>query len=276
MDGKLKKDILLFRLQVDFVKRFQLYQFCLVFFERIFREEGKNLEVLGFFDKLPCIVKLVSRKFFASFFTEILESLFLHTKFCVFIGTINMSEQPYSAEVEIDELILNAELRTEIEPYLDESVFRVPFQHLPLRLENEFLASMLDWEVAPIEPIYRWFEPELRIPGPDSLLDEKVSQVLDDVIAKLFEKKILLDFTDHLSDRELYTLIYRDILPSREKNLKHRNNFIHWDCSGGDSDIWLRFYASDEERETWMDYYNEPLPPKELPVCHRDLPQYPF
>ncbi|MDR3197744.1 MAG: hypothetical protein LBU34_07725 [Planctomycetaceae bacterium] len=187
-----------------------------------------------------------------------------------------MPEQPNFSDTEIDELILNAELRTEIEPYLDESVFRVPFQHLPLRLENEFLASMLEWEVAPVEPIYRWFEPELHIPSPDSLLDEKVSQVLDDVIAKLFEKKILLDFTDHLSDRELYTLIYRDILPSREKNLKHRNNFIHWDCSGGDSDIWLRFYASDEERELWTDNYDEPLPPKQLPSHQRDLPQHPF
>ncbi|MDR1964352.1 MAG: hypothetical protein LBQ50_11280 [Planctomycetaceae bacterium] len=187
-----------------------------------------------------------------------------------------MPEQPYFADAEVDELIRNAELRTEIEPYLDESVFRVPFQHLPLRLENEFLASMLDWEVAPIEPIYRWFEPELRIPSPDSLSDEKVSQVLDDLIEKLFEKKILLDFTDHLSDRELYTLIYRDILSSREKNLKQRNSFIHWDCSGGDSDIWLRFYASDDERELWTDYYDEPLPPKQLPAHHRDLPQHPF
>lgn len=187
-----------------------------------------------------------------------------------------MSEQPHFSSSEVDELIRNAELRSELEPYLDESVSRVLFQRLPLRFENEFLASMLAWEVAPVEPIYRWFEPELRLPTPDSLSDDKTSLVLVDVIQKLFEKKIILDFTDHLSDRELYTIIYRDILPSREKNLKHRNSFIHWDCSGGDSEIWLRFYASDDEREHWSDFYDQALPPKELPCFHRDLPQHPF
>lgn len=188
-----------------------------------------------------------------------------------------MTEQPHFTTTEVDELIRNAELRTELEPYLDESVSRILYYHrLPLRLENEFLASMLEWEIAPVEPIYRWFEPELRIPSPDTLSDEKLIQLLDELIEKLFEKKLLLDFTDHLSDRELYSLIYRDILPSREKNLRHRNSFIHWDCSAGDSDIWLRFYATDDDREQWSDYYDEPLPPKQIPCHHRDLPQHPF
>jgi hypothetical protein len=187
-----------------------------------------------------------------------------------------MTEHSHFACVEVDELIRNAELRTEIEPYLDEAVFRVHLPQRSLRLENEFLASMLDWEVAPVEPIYRWFDPELRIPAPETLSDAKTSQVLDDVIQKLFEKKLLLDFTNHLSDRELYTMIYRDILPSREKNLRQRSCFIHWDCSAGDSNIWLRYYASDEEREQWTDNYGEPLPQKEIPPFYRNLPQYPF
>ena len=186
-----------------------------------------------------------------------------------------MPEQPHFVNTDVDEILRNAELRTELEPYFDESISRI-LHHLPLRLENEFLESMLEWEMAPVEPIYRWFEPELRIPFPDGLSDEKLSQLMGEIIAKLFEKKIVLDFTDHLLDRELYTMIYRDILPSREKNLLHRNSFIHWDCSGGDSDIWLRYYASDDDREQWSDYYEQSLPPKELPCQHRDLPQYPF
>ena len=187
-----------------------------------------------------------------------------------------MPEQPHFVNTEVDELLRNVELRTELEPYFDESISRILYHHLPLRLENEFLASMLEWETAPIEPIYRWFEPELRLPSPETLTDDKLSQLLEEVIAKMFEKKIVLDFTDHMTDRELYTTIYRDILPSREKNLKHRNSFIHWDCSGGDSETWLRFYASDDDREQWSDYYDQPLPPKQLPSQHRDLPQYPF
>ncbi len=187
-----------------------------------------------------------------------------------------MPEQPHFSSSEVDDLLRNAELRNELEPYFDESVSCVLFHKFPIRFENEFLASMLEWEVAPVLPIYRWFEPELRLPSPDALSDEKLSQVLDDVIAKMYEKKIQLDFTDHLSDRELYTLIYRDILPSREKKLDHRNSFVHWDCSEGKSDVWLSFYASDDDRDQWSDLYDEPLPPKRLPSFHRNMPQHPF
>jgi len=177
---------------------------------------------------------------------------------------------------EVDELVLNAELRTELEPFADESISRVRLVHLSLRHENEFLAGMLDWEVSPVEPIARWYAPELAIPAPGRLDDERLVQELDHVIEKLFEKKMILDFTNHLSDRELYTLIYRDILPSREKNLRHRNGFIHWDCSCGDDEIWLRFYASDDEREEYQNFTGEFLPPKEVPPHYRDLPQCAF
>ena len=178
--------------------------------------------------------------------------------------------------LEIEELIRNAELRTELEPFADESVSRVRFIHRSLRHENEFLAGMLDWEVSPVEPIARWFVPELSVPSPGRLDDEQLAQTLENVIAKLFEKKLLLNFTDHLSDRELYTLIYRDILPSREKNLRQRNGFIHWDCSCGDDTTWLRFYASDDEREEHQQYTGERLPPKEVPPHYRELPQCTF
>ena len=177
---------------------------------------------------------------------------------------------------EIDGLVRNAELRTELEPYADESLNRIRLQHRSLRHENEFLAGMLDWEISPAEPIARWFSPELGIPAPERLDNEQLLHELDHIIARLFEKKLILDFADHLSDRELYTLIYRDILPSREKNLRHRNGFIHWDCSCGDDDIWLRFYASDDEREQYQDCTGELPPPKEVPPHYRDLPQCAF
>ncbi len=185
---------------------------------------------------------------------------------------------PFCSTSEVDDLIRNAELRTELEPYYDESISRVDVRHLPLKLENEFLACMLAWETAPILPIYRWFEPEMRLPNPDLLSEPDLNAILNDVIGKLYEKKIVLDFTDHLSDLELYLLIYRDILPSREKKLEQRNDFIHWDCShaGGDPNVWLAYYASDEDRESWAEAYRQPLPPRSIPLHHRDMPQDPF
>ena len=133
---------------------------------------------------------------------------------------------------EVEQLLRNAELRDELERYLDESISRVNVQHWTLAAENEFLASMLAWEQAPILPIYRWFEPELRLPRAESLPDDDLHQILWDVARKLFLKRIVLDFTDHLSDRELYRLIYRDILPAREKKLDYPSSYLHWDCTG--------------------------------------------
>jgi len=185
-----------------------------------------------------------------------------------------MGEQSLPSDV--DELIRNAELRAELEPYYDESISRVNVQHWPLRYENEFLAAMLAWETAPILPIYRWFEPELRLPQPDSLNDEEIHQILTDVIDKLYEKKIVLDFTSHLSDRELYRLILRDILPSREKKLEQRVNELHWDCSVSDNDpvIWLKYYASDAEREQWAEQFGQSLPEKAIPLYPRQMPHH--
>jgi len=178
---------------------------------------------------------------------------------------------------EVEQLLRNAELRDELERYLDESISRVNVHALPLSAENEFLASMLAWEQAPILPIYRWFEPEMRLPRPEVLGDDDLHKILWDVIHKLYEKRIVLDFTDHLSDRQLYCLIFRDILPAREKKVDWPNNYLHWDCTGpaGDPELWLMYYASDQEREDWADLYNQPLPPQLPPPYPRRLPREP-
>ena len=120
---------------------------------------------------------------------------------------------------EVEQLLRNAELRDELERYFDESISRVNVQHFSLAAENDFLAAMLAWEQAPVVTIYRWFEPELRPPRPEALDDQNLHKILWDVIYKLYEKRIVLDFTDHLSDRELYRLVFRDILPAREKKI---------------------------------------------------------
>ncbi|MHC4402694.1 MAG: hypothetical protein ACYTG0_23780 [Planctomycetota bacterium] len=193
-------------------------------------------------------------------------------------GTVSMVDSRRIRPDEVAELLRNAELRDELEPYYDESISRINVHHLPLTAENEFLASMLAWETAPILPIYRWFEPELRPPRPTALSKEDLHAILWDVIHKLHEKRIVLDFTDHLSDRQLYCLIYRDILPSREKKLDLGTNYLHWDCSytDGDPEIWLCYYATDPERQAWTETYRQPLPPSMKPPYPRRLPQDPM
>lgn len=188
-----------------------------------------------------------------------------------------MVDVPRARPDEVEQLLRNAQLRDELEPYYDESISRVNVRQLPLAVENEFLAAMLAWERAPVLPIYRWFEPELRPPRPDVLSDEELHTILWDVIGKLYEKRIVLDFADHLSDRELYRLIYQHILPARSKKLDQCTHFLHWDCSynNGDPEVWLRYYATEEERRAWAEYYRQPLPPKSDPPYLRPLPRDP-
>jgi hypothetical protein len=99
------------------------------------------------------------------------------------------------------------------------------------------------------------------------------------IVGQLYSKRIVLDFTAHLSDRQLYQLIQRQILPQVEKKVDDGSNYLHWGCidSGEQHDLWLRYYASPEEREGWAEMYpGEELPEIELPPYPRDLPRDPL
>ena len=188
-----------------------------------------------------------------------------------------MPNTPRPRADEVDQLLRNAQLRDELEPYIDESITRINVRRLPTPVENDYLASMLDWERAPVLPIACWFDPEIRLPRPETLTDAELNLLLRDTIQKLFEQQIVLDFTDHLSDRALYRLIARDILPSQEKKLERRNCYLHWDCADvcGDPQIWLRFYANEEEREHWAETTGQSLPRREKLPFRRKLPRPP-
>ncbi len=182
-------------------------------------------------------------------------------------------DSPHSSDV--DQLLRNAQLRDALEPLLDESISRVNAERMTTRCENEFLESMLEWERAPMLPICQWFDPKLQIPAPDELNDDQLGEVLTDTIGQLFTKHVVLDFTDHLDDRALYCIIYRDILPAYEKQILRESNYLHWDCANidGDQEIWLRYYACQEEREMWAFETRQTPPMAEEPPCRRRLPR---
>ena len=179
---------------------------------------------------------------------------------------------------EVEHLLRNAALRDELDPLRDESLTCVDTRRLPTPVENDFLESMLAWERAPTLPISRWFQPELRLPHPGDLSPEQMSSLLWNVVDKLFEQRIVLDFTDHLSDRELYCLVYRDILSAVEKKIEDSRNYLHWDCAhvSDDPEVWLRYYASDEDRENWAEETGQWLPPQEPLPNRRDIPKAPL
>ena len=177
---------------------------------------------------------------------------------------------------DVDQLMLNARLRDDLEPYWDEAIHLVDTHRMSTDQENQYLASMLDWERAPVLPISRWFEPELTLPHPDQVPKEELRTRLTETLERLFQQHVTLEMTDHLSDRELYCILLRDILPSEEKKLPTAAHPLSWHCLDmeDDQETWLRYYASQEERTTWQSETGFPLPSvKPLPHA-RSLPQH--
>ncbi len=171
---------------------------------------------------------------------------------------------------EVDLMLTNARLRDELEPYRDESI-DPSVSRMSLQDENDYLASMLAWEKAPALPIASWFSPVLELPSPESLGDAELSKLLKSTIDRLYSARVVLRYTDHLSDRELYKIIYRDILPCCEKKVELPGKFLEWRCIE-DNETWLRFYADAIERRRFQEEYDVDLPPSEAPRYKRQLP----
>lgn len=184
-----------------------------------------------------------------------------------------MSDSSRSVVDEVELLLDNARLRDELEPYVDEAVSGATANRMPLKTENEYLASMLAWERAPALPISQWFNPPLILPHPDTLDSTALHALLWQTIRQLHSERIVLECTDHLSDRELYTMLFRDILPSCEKKVDLPKNYLHWRClDDADDQTWLRFYASAVERRRWQESTGQTPPPSQLPPYPRQMP----
>lgn len=174
---------------------------------------------------------------------------------------------------EVDLLMQNARLREELEPFMDESVQIVDLERLPTDQENAYLTSLLAWERAPVLPISEWFEPPLVLEAHERFSNEEIHSRVTWLIHLLAEKNVVLEMTEHLSDRQLYCLISRDILPSQEKRVGLKESVLRWQCidPSEDEESWLRYYATDEERENWADDTGLRLPPKETRRFRRDM-----
>lgn len=119
---------------------------------------------------------------------------------------------------------------------------------------------------------------------PDELTDETLTAKLWELLHNLAQTGFYVLHTDHLSDRELYCALWQRGLRD-EACLSGKNRgggwFHDFIGSGSDDDnqLWLRYYADDEERaEEIRDWSETPIPPKEKPPFNRDwrLPKGPF
>ena len=73
-------------------------------------------------------------------------------------------------------------------------------------------------------------------------------------------------------------MIFRDILPSEEKKMEDGESYLHWDCAdtSRNPEIYLRYYASDQERQEWEEEHGHPPPERTRAPFLRQLPKKPL
>lgn len=115
----------------------------------------------------------------------------------------------------------------------------------------------------------------IEIPDDDAALDDAALHAkLWEVLHAMAALGMVVEFTDHLTDRELYRWLVTEALA--EETFLSGDAAGTWHVSpigsGSEEDvaIHLRFYADDQERNEWLRDFGDPLPPKEPRRADRD------
>jgi len=107
-------------------------------------------------------------------------------------------------------------------------------------------------------------------PGDAAALKAKLWEIIEGMA----DIGMVVENTDHLSDLELYRYLVDDalleetILPMGPGGAWHLSPI--GSGSEEENEIYLRYYADDEYRETWRRDVGGVLPPREKPQCDRD------
>lgn len=144
-------------------------------------------------------------------------------------------------------------------------------------MELAFLEQVYAMESQPnITHAHQLIAKGVPLPPPDTLSDTELHDKLWEVIHKLAELRVFLENTNHLTDRELYELLWTDLLNEFTWDMSDSvNGAMHLDIIGSGSEedtaIWLSYYASDFDRESWQDEFeDEVLPPRKAHKVDRD------
>jgi hypothetical protein len=155
---------------------------------------------------------------------------------------------------------------------------------LPPDVEEAFLENVLAFETAP-KTTYakRLLTASIWLPSPDSLSSKALTEKLKEVVHGLAQQQTYLSHTNHLSDLELYRMLWETLLNLDTADVPlDPDAAVIIDILGGgteqDLHLYLRHYATEEDRLVWEGQLEGPIPKHEAPPFNRDqhLPQPPF
>lgn len=175
-----------------------------------------------------------------------------------------------------------AELKREAQERAGGEMAAGGMEDTPPEVEEGFWKHVVDYEKAPWTTNFKQLEEAgIELPAPETLDDEQLTKKLWEVIHGLALLRVFLDDTDHLSDRELYTDLWSDLLREEVKAVPpDPDGAWHLSPIGGgsdeDIDLQMKYYADEKWRESWMeDFPDYVMPEHEDPPYDRDrlLPQ---
>jgi len=115
----------------------------------------------------------------------------------------------------------------------------------------------------------------IPLPLPEDLSDSDLAAILWRVIQGMAEVGAFLHSTDHLSDRELYVVLWNNILPEEYPIVPAEIPMrCEIDILGGwsneDRQTWLTYYADEKERREESESGTVPIPEHIDPPYRRD------
>ena len=183
---------------------------------------------------------------------------------------------------QVEHIFRITELKGEVEKLTGGQMMVWESSDIPAEVEEEFWEQVLAYESATmISHRARLARAGFAPPAPDGLTDVELTTALTALILALAAQQIYLTSTDHLSNRELYTLLWSETLEEEGPDLPPSAAMAyHIDLvsSGSEEDLylWLQYYADEDARQHWFATWPEyPIPPHESPPYARDrtLPQ---
>lgn len=150
-------------------------------------------------------------------------------------------------------------------------------EECPPETAAQFWLSVAAYEQAPWTTHFQELvDAGVELPAPESMDDLQLAAKLSEVVDGLARMRVFLSQTDHLSDRELYTLLWKDTLREPVKDMpRDESSAWHIDLlSGGgeeDTRLYMKYYADEETRRGWLaDFPDDEMPPHEEPPYDRD------
>ena len=175
-----------------------------------------------------------------------------------------------------------AELKRQAEELAGGKMVEGELEECPPEVTEQFWEQVVAYEKAPWTTNFKQLqESGMELPAPETLNDEQLTKKLWEVIHGLALLRVFLDDTDHLSDRELYTELWSDILREEVKAVPPDEDGAYHvsplgGCSEEDIQLQMKYYADENWRRQWQeDFPDFPMPDHEDPPYDRDrfLPQ---